>query len=31
MQYVDSSALAKRYVSEPDSSQAVRLLDADLD
>ena len=31
MQYVDSSALAKRYVSEPDSDQAVRLLDADLD
>ena len=31
MQYVDSSALAKRYVSEPDSDHAVRLLDADLD
>jgi predicted nucleic acid-binding protein len=31
MQYVDSSALAKRYVSEPDSRHAVRLLDADTD
>jgi uncharacterized protein len=29
MQYVDSSALAKRYVREPDSDQAIRLLDAD--
>lgn len=31
MQYVDSSALAKRYVREPDSDQAIRLLDADPD
>lgn len=31
MQYVDSSALAKRYVLEPDSDNANRLLDADLD
>lgn len=29
MQYVDSSALAKRYVREPDSDLANRLLDAD--
>jgi uncharacterized protein len=29
MQYVDSSALAKRYVQEPDSEVANRLLDAD--
>ena len=29
MQYVDSSALAKRYVQEPDSAQATALLDAD--
>jgi predicted nucleic acid-binding protein len=31
MQYVDSSALVKRYVEEPDSSQSNRLLDADQD
>jgi predicted nucleic acid-binding protein len=31
MQYVDSSALVKRYVREPDSDQANRLLDADLE
>lgn len=29
MQYVDSSALAKRYVREPDSALANTLLDAD--
>ncbi|MGH8938453.1 MAG: type II toxin-antitoxin system VapC family toxin [Actinomycetes bacterium] len=31
MQYVDSSALAKIYVREPDSGLAIRLLDADAD
>jgi len=31
MQYVDSSALVKRYVEEPESSQSNRLLDADQD
>ena len=31
MQYVDSSALAKRYVRESDSALATRLLDADPD
>lgn len=31
MQYVDSSALAKRYVRESDSEHAMRLLDADPD
>jgi len=31
MQYVDSSALAKRYVQEPDSIVANGLLDADLE
>ncbi len=31
MQYVDSSALAKIYVREPDSDVAIRLLDADAD
>jgi predicted nucleic acid-binding protein len=31
MQYVDSSALVKRYVEEPDSGQSNRLLDADQD
>ena len=31
MQYVDSSALVKRYVEEPDSHVAVRLLAADPD
>ena len=31
MQYVDSSALVKRYVREPDSGLAIQLLDADAD
>jgi len=31
MQYVDSSALVKRYVREPDSALAIQLLDADAD
>ena len=31
MQYVDSSALVKRYVTEPDSDLNQRLLDADQD
>lgn len=31
MQYIDSSALLKRYVAEPDSDHAVRLLAADLE
>lgn len=31
MQYVDSSALVKRYIREPDSEQAYRLLAADPD
>jgi predicted nucleic acid-binding protein len=31
MQYVDSSALAKRYVLEPDSQHAISLLEADTD
>lgn len=31
MQYVDSSALAKRYVREPETGLAVTLLDADPD
>ncbi len=31
MQYVDSSALAKRYILEPDSGTANQLLDADPD
>ena len=31
MQYVDSSALAKRYVRESDSALAISLLDADTD
>jgi predicted nucleic acid-binding protein len=31
MQYVDSSALVKRYLREPDSELANRLLDADTD
>jgi predicted nucleic acid-binding protein len=31
MQYVDSSALVKRYVAEPDSNQSNSLLDADQD
>lgn len=31
MQYVDSSALVKRYVREPDSVLAIQLLDADAD
>lgn len=31
MQYVDTSALLKRYVAEPDSDVAERLLQADPD
>ena len=31
MQYVDSSALVKRYVAEPDSDRAIGLLDSDMD
>jgi uncharacterized protein len=31
MQYIDSSALVKRYVAEPDSNRSIELLDADLD
>ena len=31
MQYVDSSALVKRYISEPDTDTALRLLAADPD
>ena len=31
MQYIDSSALVKRYVAEPDSEASQRLLDADQD
>ncbi len=31
MQYVDTSALLKRYVAEPDSAEATRLLHADPD
>ena len=29
MQYVESSALVKRYISEPDTDTALRLLAAD--
>jgi predicted nucleic acid-binding protein len=31
VQYVDTSALLKRYVAEPDSAEAARLLHADAD
>lgn len=31
MQYVDTSALLKRYVAEPESEAAIRLLDQDQD
>ena len=31
MQYVDSTALVKRYIKEPDSERCHRLLDADHD
>ena len=31
MQYVDSSALVKRYIHEPESERSQRLLDADPD